>query len=196
VGTRPDGYYATRIGSWTFLGLNTECGSGGVRGGCAVGSPQYEWLRTQLTAAPTRCTIVAAHRPRWSTGASHGSYPQASALWDLMATNGVDVVLSAHNHVAEVFHPIGASGSAATPTMSPTGIRTFTAGGGGSSMQNLTPTTDPLMPALVARSRSAYGPLKLTLGEGVYSWQFVPVPGMSLTSNGTTGPFSGSDSCH
>jgi hypothetical protein len=63
-------------------------------------------------------------------------------------------------------------------------------------MQNLTPTTDPLMPALVARSRSAFGPLKLTLGDGGYSWQFLPVPGMNLTANGTTGAFSGSDTCH
>jgi Calcineurin-like phosphoesterase len=195
-GPRPAGYYATSIGSWTFIGLNTECGAGGVPGGCAVGSPQYEWLRARLATAPTACTIVAAHRPRWSTGASHGSYPEMAALWDLMATNGVDVVLSGHNHVSEVFQPIGASGSEATPTMSATGIRAFTAGGGGSSMQNLTPTTDPLMPALVARSRSAHGPLKLTLGAGTYSWQFLTVSGMSLTGNGTTGAFSGSDGCH
>jgi hypothetical protein len=40
-------------------------------------------------------------------------------------------MLGAHNHVSEVFRPIGASGTSATPVLSATGIRAFTAGGGG-----------------------------------------------------------------
>jgi hypothetical protein len=194
-GARGDGYYATRIGSWSFLALNTECDGGGVPGGCAEGSPQYEWLRAELASAGA-CTMVAAHRPRWSTGATHRSYPGMAALWDLMAESGVDVVLAGHNHVSEVFRPIGPSGPGAAPVLSDTGIRSFTAGGGGASMQDLTPDSDPLVSALVARSRSAYAPLELTLGDGGYSWRFLPVPGMSLTPSGTPADFSGSDRCH
>jgi hypothetical protein len=194
-GARADGYYATPIGSWTFVALNTECDPDGVPGGCTEGSPQYEWLRAQL-ATTGACTMVAAHRPRWSTGATHRSYPELAALWDLMAENGVDVVLAGHNHVSEVFEPIGSSGAGAAPVRRDTGIRAFTAGAGGASMQDLTPAADPLVSALVARSRSAYGPLELTLGDGGYSWRFLPVPGMTLTADGTTGAFSGSDRCH
>jgi hypothetical protein len=81
-----------------------------------------------------------------------------------MVSRGVDVMLRADNHVSEVFRPIGASGTSATPVLSATGIRAFTAGGGGA--------------------------------ENSYSWQFLPVPGMTFTNVGTTGSFSGSDSCH
>jgi hypothetical protein len=195
LGTRPNGYYSAQVGSWTYIGLNTECDAGGVSGGCGVGSPQYTWLQSQLASAGS-CTIVAAHRPRWSTGASHGSYPQMAPLWDLMANNGVDVVLSGHNHVSEIFRPIGASGSGSTPTLDPNGIRAFTAGGGGANIQGLSATTDPLLSALEARSRVAFGPLKLVLGNGTYSWEFLPVPGMTFTNNGTSGSFSGSDDCN
>lgn len=195
-GDRATGYYTTTVGSWRYIALNTECDAGGVAGGCAVGSPQYEWLKNLLVYSPAQCTIVAGHRPRWSTGASHGSYSQMSALWDLMAANGVDVYLAAHNHVAEAFAPIGVSGSSATPTMSPDGIRSFTSGSGGANIQGFSPTTDPLLSAVEARSRSAFGPLKMTLTDGGYSWEFVPIAGMTFTASGTTGSFSGSDDCN
>lgn len=194
-GDRGTGYYTTTIGSWRFIGLNTECGAVGVPGGCRVGSPQYDWLQNLLVNAPAQCTIVAAHRPRWSTGASHGSYPEMSALWDLMAANGVDIVLSGHNHVSEIFKPIGVSGSGSTPNVTSEGIRAFTAGGGGASIQGLSASTEPLLTALDARSRTAFGPLKLTLNDGDYSWQFLPVSGMTFTNSGTTGSFSGSGTC-
>ncbi|WP_051533264.1 metallophosphoesterase family protein, partial [Arthrobacter sp. 9MFCol3.1] len=195
-GSRPDGYYSTTIGAWTFIALNSECGPGGVAGGCGVGSPQYLWLQDRLTNSPTACTLVAAHHPRWSTGVNHGSYPELGPMWDLMASHGVDVMISGHNHVSEIFKPIGASGSGAVPALSPTGIRSFTAGAGGADLQALSANTDPLLTAMVARSRSAFGPLKLTLNETSYSWQFLPLPGMTFTNMGTAGSFSGSDTCH
>ena len=195
-GARPEGYYSTSIGGWTFIGLNTECTLPGVTGGCGVGSAQYKWLQHQLTQSPNQCTIVASHHPRWSTGASHGSYPEMSALWDLLAANNVEAILAGHNHVAEVFKPIGVSGSGSTPTMDANGMRAFTSGGGGANFQNLTATSDPLMGALEARSRSAFGPLKMVLSPGGFSWEYLPISGMTFTQSGTTGSFSGSASCH
>lgn len=194
-GDRSAGYYTTTIGSWRFIGLNTECGAGGVTGGCGVGSPQYEWLKALLVDSPTQCTVVAGHRPRWSTGSSHGSYPEMSQLWDLMAANRVDVYLAAHNHVAEVFKPIGVSGPGSAPSLSADGIRSFTSGSGGANIQSFAPTTDPLFSAVDARSRSAFGALKLTLTDGSYSWDFAPIGGMTFTGSGTTGNFSGSATC-
>lgn len=196
LGARPDGYYSQMIGSWKFIGLDSECDPGGVTGGCGVGSPQYTWLQAQLTNSPVQCTIVAAHRPRWSTGASHGSYAGIAALWDLMAANGVDVMLAGHNHAAEIFKPIGVSGAGAVPTLSASGIRAFTVGTGGADLQNLSPSTDPLVSALDARSRTAFGPLKLVLGDNSYSWEYRPVPGMTFVNNGTSGSFSGTGTCH
>lgn len=193
-GQRPTGYYATTVGAWTVIVLNSECDK--VAGGCGVGSPQYNWLQDRLASSPTVCTLVAAHYPRWSTGASHGSAPSMGPMWDLMASRGVDVMLAAHNHVSEIFKPIGVSGTSTTPVLSDTGIRSFTAGGGGANLQSLTSNSDPLLAAMEARSNTAFGPLKLTLTENGYSWQFLPVPGMTFTNAGTTGAFSGTDSCH
>jgi len=193
-GPRPDGYYATTVGAWTVIVLNSECTR--VAGGCGVGSPQYNWLQDRLTNSPTMCTLVAAHYPRWSTGANHGSAPSMGPMWDLMVSRGVDVMLGAHNHASEIFKPIGVSGTSATPVLSDTGIRAFTSGGGGADLQALTANSDPLLSAMVARSNAAFGPLKLTLNENSYSWQFLPVQGMTFTNVGTTGSFSGSDSCH
>jgi hypothetical protein len=46
------------------------------------------------------------------------------------------------------------------------------------------------------RANAAFGPLKLTLDENSYSWQFLPVPGLTCANAGTSGTFSGSDNCH
>jgi len=39
------------------------------------------------------------------------------------------------------------------------------------------------------RNASTFGVLKLTLGDGTYSWQFIPITGQSFTD-------SGSGTCH
>ncbi|CAI3792560.1 hypothetical protein NKCBBBOE_00579 [Pseudarthrobacter sp. MM222] len=59
----------------------------------------------------------------------------------------------------------------------------------------LTANSDPLLSAIVARGNGALGPLKLPLNENSYSWQFLPIPGMTFTNVGTTGSFSGTDTC-
>jgi hypothetical protein len=39
---------------------------------CAAGSAQEQWLRADLAAHPTACTLAYLHHPRFSSGASHG----------------------------------------------------------------------------------------------------------------------------
>ena len=129
-GDRPGGYYTTTIGSWRFIGLSSECDPGDTAGGCQAGGPEYRWLQSVLARNTAQCTVVAYHRPRWTTGFNHGPYVEMSALWDLMAAGGVDITLSGHNHLAEVFKPIGVSGTGALPTLSATGIRSFIVGTG------------------------------------------------------------------
>jgi len=40
-----------------------------------------------------------------------------------------------------------------------------------------------------------FGVLKLTLGDGTYAWQFIPVPGQTPTGQTAPEP-GGSGSCH
>lgn len=196
IGERPVGYYSSVIGSWRFIGLDSECDSGGLAGGCGVGSPQYEWLRSLLQRDTAPCTVVAFHRPRWTTGNGHGPYLPMAPMWDLLTTYGVDVTLSGHNHVAETFKPIGVSGTATQPVLSSTGARAFTVGIGGDSQYSFTAPGAGQFSALVSRSRGTFGALKLTLKPTGYDWQFLPIAGSTFTNSGTSGAFSGSSSCH
>lgn len=195
IGERPVGYYTSVIGSWRFIGLNSECDASGLAGGCGVGSPQYEWLRSLLRRDTAPCTVVAWHKPRWTTGTGHAPYLAMAPMWDLLATYGVDVTLAGHNHVAESFKPIGVSGTAAQPALSPTGARAFTVGIGGASQYSFTAAGAGQFSAMVARAKGTFGALKLTLKPSGYDWEFLPTAGSTFTNSGTTGAFSGSDSC-
>jgi hypothetical protein len=140
--------------------------------------------------------VVAYHRPRWTTGFNHGPYVEMSALWDLMAEGGVDITLSGHNHLAEVFRPIGVSGDGAQPTLSATGIRSFTVGTGGASQNSFNAPGSGQFAALDVRARGTFGALRLDLRPTGYSWQLLPIAGSTFTNSGTTGTFSGAGDCH
>jgi hypothetical protein len=198
-GSRPEGWYSTTIGSWKYIALNSECapdaanGNRMVPGGCGVGSPQYQWLQQELATSP-QCTVVAFHRPRWTTGASHAPYLPMAPMWDLMADAGVDVSLSGHLHHTELFKPIAASGTG-SPVVDDEGIRSFVAGSGGANLRSFGTSSGPVFAALDARNNTAMGPLKLTLRDGGYDWAMTPVPGQSFTNVGTNGSFTGTDTC-
>ena len=46
-------------------------------------------------------------------------------------------------------------------------------------------TITTLVPNSEAHNTSTYGVLKLTLGSGTYSWQFIPIAGQTFTDAGT-----------
>src|ERR1043166_6711254 len=66
------------------------------------------------------------------------------------------------------------------------GIREIIVGTGG---EGLDAVNTLIIPNSEARISGVYGVLKLTLSDGSYSWQFVPVAGQTATD-------SGSASCH
>ena len=108
--------------------LNSECLE---IDGCDPDSPQGRWLATQLDASP-RCTLVAYHRPRFSSGAEHGDDPALHPLWEQLADGGVDVVLNGHDHDYERFRP-------ATPTAEVgRGPVQFVVGTGGRDLRDFT----------------------------------------------------------
>jgi hypothetical protein len=195
-GDRLGGFYTTTIGSWRFIGLSSECAPYKSSGGCGVGSPQYRWLESVLARNTAACTVAAYHQPRWTTGSGTGPYVEMASLWDLMATKGVDVVLSGHHHLVEVVKPIGASGTAAQPSLSANGIRSFTAGIGGASHSTFTAPGVGHFAALDARARGTFGALRLQLAPTGFSWNFIPVPGAVFTNSGTNGSFTGTGNCH
>ena len=188
-GGAPGGYYSYNLGSWHVVVLNsmpqwTECPppkTSPAEGRTCVGDIlQKLWLFADLRWHPQRCTVVYFHHPRFSSG-RHGSQYEMQQFWDIMYANGVDVVVSAHDHLYERFAPQDPEGNPDAER----GIRQFTVGPGGAELYEFT----TVLPASEVRDNSTHGVLALTLGDGGYSWEFVPVAGGSFTD-------SGSGSCH
>jgi hypothetical protein len=102
-------------------------------------------------------------------------------LWQALYDIHAEIVLSGHEHNYERFAPQTPSG-AADPV---NGIREFVAGTGGESHY----TSHSAIANSEVFNGSTFGVLKLTLGTGAYTWEFVPVAGQSFTD-------SGSGTCH
>jgi hypothetical protein len=169
------GYYSFDYGGWHFISLNSMIDTSDK-------SEQYLWLASDLTnSSDTLCTIAYWHFPAFSSGVEHGSYPKMKPFFDLLHARGVDVVLVGDEHLYERFAPQKADGTA-DPVR---GIRQFVVGTGGAQLYEF---GSPIANSEV-RYNASHGVLRLTLGLGNYSWQFVPIGGRAPIDSGT-------DVCH
>ncbi|HEY6810913.1 MAG TPA: DNRLRE domain-containing protein [Propionibacteriaceae bacterium] len=174
-----DGFYSFNVpvgtSSWHIAVINGECTRIGGGVGCAVGSPQYNWLKADLEAnASTQCTAVLTHKPRWSSSSFYTA--EIQPLVDLMGANKVDLLLAGHAHSYERFAPQTASGSASS-----TGIRQITVGTGGRDSQGF----GTVLPNSVVRKNHIFGVMKLTLSPTSYSWSYVPDPTTPFSDSGS-----------
>lgn len=174
AGDPAKGYYSYNLGSWHVIALNTNDRCRLVS--CDAASPQLAWLRNDLETNTAACTLAYWHHPRYSSG-YHGNPPHLSALWEVLAEHGVDVVLTAHDHHYERFAPLNASGRS-DPAK---GIRSFIVGTGGKSHYKF----GQIHEASEVRNNDTFGVLTLTLHPGSYDWNFVPEQGHSFTDKGT-----------
>lgn len=177
AGAPGKGYYSYNIGAWHLIALNSNCSQ---VGGCGAGSPQETWLRADLAANPTACTLAYWHHPRFSSG-QHGSDAAYTAFWQALYNAGADVVLSGHDHDYERFNPQTPGGAADANF----GIQQFVVGTGGKNHYGF----GSPKPNSAVRNSNTYGVLKLTLRANSYTWQFVAEAGQSFTD-------SGSRNCH
>jgi hypothetical protein len=169
AGLPGSGYYGYGLGSWHIIALNSEISA-------FPGSPQFEWLRSELAANPTRCTLAYFHTPVFGSG-SNGGNPHMQAIWGVLQAAGADVVVNGHNHSYERFAPQDADGRPDAVR----GLRQFVVGTGGAPL-----TSMPFTAAnSEVRSNSSWGVLKLTLLGDAYDWEFVPVAGGAFTDRGT-----------
>jgi acid phosphatase type 7 len=170
------GYYSFDIGRWHVVALNSNCDAERL-GGCWPGSPQERWLREDLAANTRPCTLAFWHHPRFSAGATHGSDPATDPFWRLLYDAGADLVLNGHDHNYQRFAP-------QTPDGGPDadrGIREFVVGTGGASLREV----GEALPTTEEQSAESFGVLRLTLYDGGYDWEFVPVEGEEFTDRGS-----------
>jgi hypothetical protein len=174
AGDPTKGYYSFDIGSWHVVALNSNCV---YIGGCGSGSPQETWLRADLAAHPTDCTLASWHHPRF-TSSSVGEDSEVAPFWQDLVDAGVDVVLNGHAHGYERFAPQSPS-EQYDPTR---GMREFVVGTGGEDFQTFAISK----PLSESRTADTFGVLKLTLHATSYEWQFASVAGASFADSGTT----------
>jgi hypothetical protein len=173
AGDPATGYYSYDLGTWHIVVLNSNCAA---VGGCGAGSAQERWLRADLAAHPTTCTLAYWHHPRFSSG-GHGNTVAVQAIWQALYDAGADVVLNGHDHTYERFAP-------QTPTGirdEARGMREFVVGTGGRSHY---PITTPIANSEV-HNTDTFGVLKMTLHPTSYAWEFVPVAGSTFTDQGS-----------
>jgi Ca2+-binding RTX toxin-like protein len=176
AGPRGLGYYSFDLGSWHLVALNTNCS----QVPCAAGSAQERWLRADLAAHPTSCTLAFSQAPRFSSG-KPGGVLSVKPLWQALYDSGAEVVLSAGARDYERFRPLAPSGRFDAAF----GIRQFVAGTGGYGLG----AVGPPKPNSEVLNNTTFGVLELTLHPGGYVWAFVPEAGATFTD-------SGSGACH
>ena len=169
AGPSGQGYYSYDVAGWHILSLNSNIPA-------RAGSAQYEWVRADLASNQTACAAAYWHHPLFSSG-DHGSYSRMRAIWRLLQENGVEVIITGHDHDYERFGLQNADGEADSDR----GIRQFVVGTGGRSL-------DPfkrILPNSEVRDSSTFGVLKLSLRSNGYDWEFIPVAGGRFRDSGS-----------
>ncbi len=174
AGDPSKGYYSYELGAWHVIALNSNCAA---IGGCEAGSAQEQWLRADLAAHPTRCTLAYWHHPLFSSGI-HGNNVVVRDLWQALMDANADLVLVGHDHHYERFAPQDANGTLDTIR----GIREIIVGTGGKTLR---PVTQTIANSEVSDS-ATLGVLELQLFADRYDWRFMPEPGASFTDSGAT----------
>src|SRR5438093_8123297 len=176
AGDPKQGYYSYDLGTWHIIVLNS--GSSSLVPTTAT-SPQVQWLRADLAAHPAPCTLAYWHHPLFDSKDKPNS--AVLPLWNDLYAAGVELVINAHYGFYERFAAQTPTG-AADPAR---GTREFIRGPGGAE-----PTTfGAVAPNSEVRIGGTFGVLRLTLADGSYSWQFIPIAGKTASD-------AGSGTCH
>jgi hypothetical protein len=156
----PGPYYSYNLGTWHLVALNSEISM-------EAGSSQHSWLRKDLAASKTRCTLAYWHKPRYTSG-KYDDFTSTTPLWQLLYADGAELVLNGHDHNYQRYRPMDPHGQTDTGR----GIREIVVGTGGAGLYSL--GSDSRREAAQDR---AHGVLEVTLRPEGYDWTFHPVSG-------------------
>jgi len=174
AGEAGKGYYSYDLGAWHIVVLNSNCSE--VAGGCGADSPQVQWLREDLSAHPSLCTLAYWHHPYIASG-EHGNQLYMRDIWQVLYEHGVEAALSGHDHNYERLAPLDVKGN-----LDSGGVVQFVVGTGGIETGSF-PRRAPHANSLV-RDDQTLGVLKLMLYPDHYEWVFLGVPGSTFTDTG------------
>ena len=207
VGPAGKNWQSFDLGSWHVVALNVQTPGGYKRPeqiAYHAGTAQLNWLINDLKSHHNKCTLGVWYESMWFSG-THITNPNdplhkqdyriqdVRGVWTALYDNNADLVINGWPHVYERFAPMFYANGYQHPTTSEwaadsiRGIRQITSGLGGDGPMHADS-------AMVRLPTSEYrsggnGVLKLVLGDGVYSWEF-------LNTNGSTVHDSGRGKCH
>lgn len=164
------GHFSFDVGDWHLVALNGNCKKTGV-GGCAAGSSQTAWLKSDLAATSQPCLLAYWHQPLF-TGLGQGKAVRYRPWWEVLYGRGADVVLNGHTHNYQRFAPRQPGGGLDAAG----GITQYVVGTGGEEQIAVHSTATP-QPAYW---RKGFGYLRLTLGPGNWTGEFVDETGSTL----------------
>jgi hypothetical protein len=157
---KDEAYYSFDAGDAHFVALNS----------CTYEVPeeQVEWLEEDLAATKQAWKIVYFHHAPYSNAIHGGTVSVRDAVVPVFERQGVDLVLSGHDHVYERSYPIRGGGlrdGFQDPNyVSPRGIIYVVTGGGGATLYDYEPSPEAHLSAFF-RSEHHYFSLKITSEE-------------------------------
>jgi acid phosphatase type 7 len=172
AGDPSKGYYSYDLGTWHVVVLNSNC----TFVSCSSTSAQADWLRSDLQANPSTCTLAYWHHPLFNSSWT-GPAADVAPLWRILDDGGAELVLNGHAHDYERFARQDYTGAASS-----SGMREFIVGTGGAEPHFFTAT---FAANSDAHSDAGFGILKLTLRGTGYGWDFVPAAGGSFSDSGS-----------
>lgn len=162
-------YYTATAGYWRLFGLDSTERFAQT----SPGTNQFNWLQNQLNMyESTECTIAFMHSPRWGMS-SHDDYTYMDDLWRLLVSEGVDILITGHEHNYQRRIPLDADGNP-----DPNGMTQIVVGSGGHELT----TFSAYDPRAASTIQGVYGALKLTLAEGQAEFQYIDTAGNILDS--------------
>ena len=174
AGPRGLGYFSFDLGAWHIIVLNSNVAFVPNN----VGSAQDTWLQNDLAANTKKCTLAAFHQPRFFSSDTPGWTTDESVepFWNRLYAANADLVLNGQQHQYERLAPMTPGGTPDTLR----GLRSINVGTGGESTA-MPVAIHPHSEAISA----AFGVVKLTLYADHYSWEFVPMPGVTFADHGS-----------
>jgi acid phosphatase type 7 len=156
----PGPYYSYDLGSWHLVALNSEISM-------EAGSSQHSWLKRDLAASTSKCTLAYWHKPRYTAG-RYDDFTSTTPLWQLLYAEGAELVLNGHDHNYQRYGPLDPDGKTDTTR----GIREMVVGTGGAGLYDL--SSDSRREAAQAET---HGVVEVILRTNGYEWRFHPVSG-------------------
>jgi calcineurin-like phosphoesterase family protein len=172
AGRRGKGYYALSYGGWRIFVANNNYKQ--------PIDEQTAWMAREMAAHPTRCTLVAWHRPLFTSSTRPAGVHTPSHLptwWKTLYNGRAEVILNSHVHNYERFAEMRPDGVVDTTR----GLREFVVGTGGAGLYAF----DAVLPHSAKRV-STWGVLLLTLWPTRYKWQFIDTAGVVRDSGRDT----------